>query len=70
MVKAWPFVDVAACRAVSNLAWSRFFREIDVSALSILGHCFVLGQGTSPSNASLDLSENEYLVGQKWQCVR
>ena len=32
--------------------------------------CCVLGQGTSPSNASLDAGENEYLVGQKWQCVR
>ena len=30
----------------------------------------VLGQGTSPSNASLDSGENEYLVGQRWQCVR
>ena len=32
--------------------------------------CCVLGQGTSPSNASLDSGENEYLVGQRWQCVR
>ena len=24
----------------------------------------------SPSNASLDSGENEYLVGQRWQCVR
>ena len=30
----------------------------------------VLGQDTSPSNASLDSGENEYLVGQRWQCVR
>ena len=32
--------------------------------------CCVLGQGTSPSNASFDSGENEYLVGQRWQCVR
>ena len=31
---------------------------------------FVLGQGTSPFNASLDSGENEYLIGQRWQCVR
>ena len=24
-------------------------------------------RGTSPSNASLDSGENEYLVGQRWQ---
>ena len=32
--------------------------------------CCVLGQDTSPSNASLDSGENEYLVEQRWQCVR
>ena len=32
--------------------------------------CCVHGQGTSPSNASLDQGENEYLVGQRWQCER
>ena len=28
------------------------------------------GQGTLASHASLDSGINEYLVGQKWQCVR
>ena len=35
-----------------------------VSPLSIMGHCFdVLNSET------LHLTENEYLVGQSWQCV-
>ena len=38
--------------------------------LGTLLRCCVFGQGTSPSNASLDSGENEYLVGQRWQCVR
>ena len=37
MVRAWRSADVAACRAVSNPAWCRIFREI--SCFSILGHC-------------------------------
>ena len=73
MVRAWRFVDVAACRAVSNPAWCRIFREISclfpLNLRTLLRWC-VLGQDTSPSNASLDSGENEYLVGQKWQCVR
>ena len=32
--------------------------------------CCVLGQGTLPSNASLESGVNEYLVEQRWQCVR
>ena len=28
MVRAWRYVSVAACRAVSNSAWCRIFREI------------------------------------------
>ena len=50
-----------------------FSEKYNVYPFSILGHflrCCVLGQDTSPSNASLDWSENEYLVGQRWQCVR
>ena len=38
--------------------------------IGTLFRCCVLGQGTSPSNASLDSGENEYLVVQRWQCVR
>ena len=38
--------------------------------LGTLFRCCVLGQGTLPSNASLDSSKNEYLVGQRWQYVR
>ena len=37
--------------------------------LVTLLRCRVLRQGTTPSNASLDSGENEYLVGRRWQCV-
>ena len=73
MVRTWRSADVAACPAVSNRAWCRIFREISCSSplnLGTLLRCYVLGQGTSPSNASVDSGENEYLVGQRWQCVR
>ena len=75
MVRAWrsAVADVAACRGVSNPAWCRIFREISCFWPLILGtllRCCVLGQGTSPSNASLESGENEYLVGKRWQCVR
>ena len=36
----------------------------------IIFRCCVLGQDTLPSHASLDSGVNEYLVGQRWQCVR
>ena len=71
MVRAWRSADVAACRAVSNPAW--IFREISCFSplnLGTLLRCCVPGQATSPSNASLASGENEYLVGQRWQCVR
>ena len=73
IVKTRRSADVAACRAVSNPAWCRIFREISCFSplnLGTLLRCCVLGQGTSPSNASLDSGENEYPVGQRWQCVR
>ena len=73
MVRAWRSTDVTACRAVSNPAWCSIFREISCFSplnLGTLLRCCVLGQGTSPSNASLDSGENEYLVGQRWQCVQ
>ena len=73
MVGAWRSADVAACRAVSNPAWCRIFREISCFSPLNLGTLLrwcVFGQDTSPSNASLDSGENEYLVGQRWQCVR
>ena len=41
-----------------------FSEKYHVSPLSILGHCFDVGQGTQPLNGSLDLGLNEYLVGQ------
>ena len=68
MVRAWRSADVAVCRAVSNPA-----REISCFSPLNLGTLLrwcVLGQDTSPSNASLDSGENGYLVGQRWQCVR
>ena len=67
MVGARSFADVAVCRAVSNPAWCRIFREISWFSPLNLGTLFrrcVLAQGTSPSNAALDSGENEYLVGQ------
>ena len=73
MVKAWRSADVAACRAVSNPAWCKIFRELSCFSPYTFGtllRCCVLGQSTSPANASLDSGENEYLVGQRWQCVR
>ena len=73
MVRAWRSADVAACRVVSNPAWCRIFREISCFSPLNLGTLLrwcVLGQDTSPSNASFDSGENEYLVGQRWQCVR
>ena len=50
MVREWRFADVAACRAVSNLAGCRIFREITYfSPLSILGHYVVsLGKALHP----------------------
>ena len=72
MVRAWRSADVAACRAVSNPTWCRFFGEISCFSplnLGTLLRCRVLGQGTSPSNASLDSGEKEYPLGQRWQCV-
>ena len=73
MVRVLRSADVAACREVLNPAWCRIFREISCFSplnLGTLLRCCVLGQGTSPSNASLDSGENEYLVGQRWHCVR
>ena len=61
MVRALRSADVATCRAVSNPAWCRIFREISCFSplnLGTLLRCCVLGQGTSPSNASLDSGEN------------
>ena len=72
MVRAWRFADVTACRAVSNPAWCRIFREIScfspLNSGTLCRFC-VLGEGTSPSHALLDSGVNEYLIGQSWQCV-
>ena len=73
MARTRSFANVTACRAVSNPAWCRIFREISCfSPLNIgtLFRCCVFGQDTLPSHASLDSGVNEYLVGQRWQCVR
>ena len=40
MVRAWRFVNVAACRAVSNPAWCRIFREISCLSPLNLGALF------------------------------
>ena len=73
VVRARSFADVVACRAVSNPAWCRIFREISCFSplnLGTLLRCCVLGQRTSLSNASLDSGENEYLVWQTCQSLR
>ena len=73
MARARCFANVTACRAVSHPAWCRIFRKISCfSPLNIrtFFRCCVLGRGTSPSHASLHSGVNEYLVGQRWQCVR
>ena len=70
MVRARSFANVAAYRAASHPAWCRIFREISWFSLPNVGtlfRCCVLGQGTLPSHALL---VNEYLVRQRWQCVR
>ena len=69
MVRAWRSADVAACRAVSNPAWCRIFREIScfspLNLGTLLGCCVPLKCSTS-----FDLGENEYMVGKRRQCVR
>ena len=73
MATARSFANVAACRAVSNPAWCRILREISCFSPLNIGTLFrycVFGQDTLPLHASLDSGENEYLVGQRWQCVR
>ena len=72
MARARSFADVAACRAVSNPAWCRISRELSCFSPLNIGTfpCCVLGQGTLPPLVSLDSGVNEYLVGQRWQCVR
>ena len=73
MVRAWRTADVAACRAVSNPAWCGIFREISCfppSQFWDIVKMLCRWARSSPSNASLDSGENEYLVGQRWQCVR
>ena len=37
MVRAWRSADIAACRAVSNIAWCRIFREISCFSPHNLG---------------------------------
>ena len=72
MDRALSSANVAACRTVLNPAWSRIIREILFFTPLDIGALFrcVLEQGTLPSHASLDSGVNEYLVGQRWQCVR
>ena len=68
-------VELCHCHClsgVSNLAWWRIFREIPCFSPFNIGTLFrcVLGQSTLSSHASLDSGVNQYLVGQRWQCVR
>ena len=72
MARARSFANVTACRAVSNPAGYRMSEKYHVPSLNIetLSRCCILGKGTLPSHASLDSGVNEYLAGQRWQCVR
>ena len=47
---------------------SEKYNSLPLNLGTLLRRC-VLGQGTSPTNASLDSGENENLVGQIWQCL-
>ena len=67
MVRARSFANVAAYRAASHPAWCRIFREISCFSPLNVGTLFRLFRSTLPSHALL---VNEYLVGQRWQCVR
>ena len=54
---------------------SRLVQDFQINTMFLpfnIGTLFrcVLGQSTSPSHVSLDSGVNEYLVGQRWQCVR
>ena len=70
MVRARSFAKFTACRAVSNPAWCRIFREISCFSPLNIGtyRCCVLN--TLPSDVSLDSGVNEYLAGQRWQCAQ
>ena len=58
MVRARTFANVSACRAVSNPALSRIFREISHFSLSILGRCFdVLSLGKTLNPQMLHLTQ-------------
>ena len=70
MATARSFANVAACRAVANPAWCRNSQRNIMFLPGTIFRCCVLGQDTLPLHASLDSGENEYLVGQRWQCVR
>ena len=73
MARVRSFANFTACRAVSNPARCRIFREISCFSpinIGTLFRCCLLGQGTLSSHAPLDSDINEYLVGQRWQCVR
>ena len=62
MVRAWRFAIFTACRAGSSPARGRSSEKNHVPLFSTLEHYFdvcVLGQGTLPSNASLDSGENK-----------
>ena len=58
-------MSLLQCGFESRLV-QNFQRILCFSSLNLgtLLRCCVLGQGTSPSNASLESGENEYLAGQ------
>ena len=75
MARARSFAKVTACRAVSNPAWCRIFREISCFSPLNIGTFFfdVVSLGKAlyphmPHLTSLDMADllNQYLVGQRW----
>ena len=70
MVRAWRSADVAACRFESRLV-----QDFQRNIMFLPSQSWDIVKMLCPwakhftSNASID-SENEYLVGQRWQCVR
>ena len=65
--------ELCQCRCLpcgfESLLVRDFQRNISPLNIGTLLRCCVLGKGTTPSNTLLDSDENDYLVGQRWQCV-
>ena len=70
LLKSKPTTKCHHIFIYSNMGIAAAILILERMNIGTLLRCCVLGQSTSPSNASLDSGENEYLVGQRWQYVR